>query len=64
MLLGSPLGMSDWLVRSLSRVVRKDMKEWVLSQEGDKWSVKFDVRDLGGREGGIWTLPLVDGLRL
>ena len=23
------------------------MKEWVLSQEGDKWSVKFDVRDLG-----------------
>ena len=24
------------------------MKEWVLSQEGDKWSVMFDVRDLGG----------------
>ena len=24
------------------------MKEWVLSQEGDKWSVKFDVRDLVG----------------
>ena len=24
------------------------MKEWVLSLEGDKWSVKFDVRDLGG----------------
>ena len=25
------------------------MKDWwVLSQEGDKWSVKFDVRDLGG----------------
>ena len=23
------------------------MKEWVLSQEMDKWSVKFDVRDLG-----------------
>ena len=23
------------------------MKEWVLSQEGDKWSVRFDVRDLG-----------------
>ena len=33
---------------STSRVVRKDMKDWVLSQEGDKWSVKFDVRDLGG----------------
>ena len=24
------------------------LKEWVLSLEGDKWSVKFDVRDLGG----------------
>ena len=24
------------------------MKDWVLSQDGHKWSVKFDVRDLGG----------------
>ena len=24
------------------------MKEWVLSLEGDRWSVRFDVRDLGG----------------
>ena len=24
------------------------MKDWILSQEGDRWSVKFDVRDLGG----------------
>ena len=24
------------------------MKEWVLSQEEDQWSFKFDVRDLGG----------------
>ena len=29
-------------------LVRKSMKEWVLSLEGDKWSVRFDVRDLGG----------------
>ena len=36
---------------STSRVVRKDMKDWVLSQEGDKWSVKFDVRDLEGAFG-------------
>ena len=27
------------------------MKEWVLSQDGDKWSVKIDVRDLGGSFG-------------
>ena len=25
-----------------------DVQNWVLSQEGDRWSVKFDVRDLGG----------------
>ena len=24
------------------------MKDWVLSDSGDQWSVKFDVRDLGG----------------
>ena len=33
---------------STSREVRKDLKGWVLSHEGDQWSVKFDVRDLGG----------------
>ena len=33
---------------STSREVRHDMSTWVLSQEGDQWSVKFDVRDLGG----------------
>ena len=33
---------------SASGEVRKDMKDWVLSQDGDRWSVKFDVRDLGG----------------
>ena len=37
------------------------MKDWVLSQEGDQWSVKFDVRDL---ERGIWMLLFVDGLQL
>ena len=37
----------ECVLLSTSRVVRKDMKDWVLSQEEDKWSVKFDVRDLG-----------------
>ena len=46
-----------WLVKNLpsskcvllstSRAVRKDTKDWVLTQKSDKWSVKFDVRDLG-----------------
>ena len=39
---------SRCVLLSTSREVRKDMKGWVLSQEGDQWSVKFDVRDLGG----------------
>ena len=29
-------------------LVRKDMREWILSREGDEWSVKLEVRDLGG----------------
>ena len=33
---------------STSREVRRDMKDWVLSDGGDKWSVRFDVRDLEG----------------
>ena len=33
---------------STSREVRKDMSDWTLSFDGDSWSVKFDVRDLGG----------------
>ena len=49
--------MFGWLVKSLrlvsvllstSREVRHSMKSWVLSQEGDQWSVRFDVWDLGG----------------
>ena len=36
------------------------MRDWLLSQEGDQWSVKFDVRDLGG----IWILLLGAGLPL
>ena len=33
---------------SISKVVRKDMRDLELSQDGDKWSVKLDVQDLGG----------------
>ena len=32
---------------STSREVRYGMKSWLLSQEGDQWSVRFDFRDLG-----------------
>ena len=52
---------------STSRDVRKDMEEWVLSQEGDKWSVKFDVLDLGGHLDTTfrgWSLTLAARVRL
>ena len=46
-LVGQEPAPSKCVLWSTSRVVRMAMKEWVLSQEGDKWSVKFDVWDLG-----------------
>ena len=77
MLLGLALGMLGWLARSLlrvsvsflstSRVVRKDMRSWVLSHEGDQWSVKFDVRDLGGHLDTTfrgWSSTLATRVRL
>ena len=35
------------MLMSTSRVVRSDMRDWVVTDEGDRWSVKLDVRDLG-----------------
>ena len=53
-LVGQEHAPSKCVLLSTSREVRKDMREWVLSQEGDKWSVKFDVRDLVGHPGFSW----------
>ena len=47
-LVGQEPAPSKCVLLSTSGAVRKDMKDRVLSQEGDKWSVKFDVQDLGG----------------
>ena len=47
--------------------VRKDTEDWVLSQEGDQWSVKFHVRDLGGHLDTTfrgWSVTLVARVRL
>ena len=46
-LVGQEPAPSKCVLLSTSEAVRKDMKDWVLSQERDKWSVRFDVRDLG-----------------
>ena len=47
-LVGQEPAPSKCVLLSTSREIRKDLKDWVLSCEGDQWSVKFDVRDLGG----------------
>ena len=46
-LVGQEPAPSKCVLLSTSRDVRRDIKDCVLSLEGDKWSVKFDVRDLG-----------------
>ena len=47
-LVGQEPAPSKCVLLSTSREVRHSMKSWLLSQEGDQWSVRFDVRDLGG----------------
>ena len=66
-LVGQEPAPSKCVFLSTSGVVRKDMKDWVLSQEGDTWSVKFDVRDLGGHLDTTfrgWSATLAARVRL
>ena len=66
-----PLVMFGWLVEetapskcvllSTSKSVRAEMRGWVLSDEGHRWTVKLDIRDLGGHSG---YYLFVDGLPL
>ena len=66
-LVGQEPAPSKCILLSTSREVRRDMKDWVLSKEGDQWSVKFDVRDLGGHLNTTfrgWSLTLAARVRL
>ena len=47
-LVGQEPAPSKCVLLSTSREVRYSMEGCVFSQEGDQWSVRFDVRDLGG----------------
>ena len=47
-LVGQELAPRKCVFLSTSRVVRREMRDWVVTDEGDRWTVKFDVRDLGG----------------
>ena len=64
-LVGQKPASSKCVLLSTSREVRKDMKDWVLSLEGDKLSVTFDVRDLGGHlDIRGWSSTFVARVRL
>ena len=39
------------MLMSTPGAIRRDVRDWVLSQEGDRWPVKFDVRDTTFRDG-------------
>ena len=47
-LVGQEPAFSKCVLMSTSRAVRSAMRGWVVSDEGHRWSVKLDVRDLGG----------------
>ena len=47
-LVGQEFAPSQCVLLSTSKVVRRGVRDWLLSQEGDTWSVRLDVRDLGG----------------
>ena len=50
-----------------SRAVWRDVRDWVLFHEEDGWSVKLDVRDLGGHLDSTfrgWSTTLASRVRL
>ena len=65
-LVGQEPAPSKCILLSTSREVRHSMKGRVLSQEGDNWSVRFDVRDLGGHLDTFrgWSSTLAARVRL
>ena len=47
-LVGQEAAPKKCVSRSTPKKVRNDMKGWVVSDTGDRWADKLDVRDLGG----------------
>ena len=58
---------SKCVLMSTSRAVRSAMRGWVVSDDGHRWSVKLDVRDLGGHLDTTfhgWSSTLASRVRL
>ena len=47
-LVGQEPAPSKCILMSTSAAVRRDVKDWVIFAQGERWTVKLDVRDLGG----------------
>ena len=55
------------VLMTTSRVVRSSMRGWVVSDEGHQWSLKLDVRNLGGHLDTTfhgWSSTLASRVRL
>ena len=66
-LVGQEPAPSKCVLMSTSRTVRGSMRGWVVSDEGHRWSVKLDVRDLGGHLDTTfhgWSSTLASRVRL
>ena len=66
-LVGQEPAPSECVLMNTSRAVRSDMRGWVVSDEGHRWSVKLDVRDLGGHLDATfhgWSSTLASRVRL
>ena len=66
-LVGQEPAPSKCVLLSTSKDIRRSIKERVLSLEGDRWSVRFDVQDLGGHLDTSfrgWSATLAAGVRL
>ena len=47
-LVGQECAPSKCVLMSTSAAVRRDMRDWVIFDQDERWTVKLDVRDLGG----------------
>ena len=66
-LVGQEPARSKCVLMSTSKLTRIDMRGWVLTDEGDKWTVKLDVGDVGGHLDTTfraWCATLAAGVRL
>ena len=66
-LVGQEPAPSKCVLMSTSRVVRSSMRGWIVSDEVHQWSVKLDVRDLGGHLDTTfqgWSSTLATRVRL